>query len=339
MTTPLAVPAVPGQAVAPQQPRPLRRHRGLFWAGVLAALAATAGGALITTSAYVSQSEPATAAVEYFHDLESGNAAGALGLGALPAGSRAYLTSQVLDAELSLAMISGVRVLTSVRHGDAATVDVEYQLGALQVSDAVALTRHGRRWRLTRAAVPVHLAVPGGIDRMSIAGAPVPTSPTLFFPGVLPVAVDTPDLTLGALPVVHLDGAVPHTLALHLSAPGRQQVDDAVQATLAACLSGKAAPAGSTCPVQVPNEADARVVPGTIRGRVITSTLDHLLTITVDPSAGGLLDISGSVSVNATYQQLDFDNQPVHDSGKLTLTLKAHCYATTPTKLVWGATP
>lgn len=325
---PQAVNGHPANSPA-EQPRPPRHHRGLFWVAVLAALAAVAGGALITATAYVSESEPQTAAVAYFHALGRGDAAGALGLGELPPGPRTYLTREVLDAALSIATITDVRVLAVVRHGDTAKVTVEYQLGSQQVSDGVSLVRHGRGWRLTRTAVPVHLNIAAGADRMSIAGARVPTATTLLFPGALPVALDTPNLDLGGLHVVHLDGAASQTLQPQVSAAGRRQVGNAVRAALQACLSGKVS---SDCPPP----AQSTAVPGSVRGR-LAGDVAREVSIDVDPGAAGLLDISGNVIVNGSYQELDFQNQPVHRTGTLELAVRAKCYASAPSRLAWGA--
>lgn len=327
MTRPPAVDEYP--VTPPEQRRQPRRHRGLFWVAVLATLAAVAGGALITATAYVSESEPETAAVAYFHALGRGDAAGALGLGDLPPGPRTYLTHEVLHAALSVATISGVRVLAVVRHGDTAKVTVEYQLGSRQVSDGVSLVRHGRGWQLTRTAVPVHLHIAAGAGRMTIMGAPVPNTTTLLFPGAVPIALDTPNLDLGTLPVVHLDGAVPQTLEPHVSPVGRQRVSDAVRAAVQACLSGRIS---SSCPAPV----QATVVPGSVRGR-LAGDIARELTIDLDPGAAGLLDISGNVTVNGTYRRLDFDNQPVRKTGTLELAIRAKCYASVPSRLAWGA--
>jgi hypothetical protein len=336
MTNPIMRPPAVGDF--PAEPpahhrRPPRHHRRrLFWFAVLVALAAVAAGALIIASAYVSESEPETVAVAYFHALGRGDAAGALGLGDVPAGSRTYLTSQVLDAALSIAKISDVRVLSATRHGRTAEVTLEYQLGAQQVSDAVSLVRHGRGWRLTRTAVPVHLQVVAGAGRMSIAGARVPTTTVLLFPGALPVALDTPNLNLGGLHVVHMNGGVGQVIEQRLvpevSLAGQHRVSDAVRAAVQACVSGRAS---GGCP-----RPPSRVVPGSVRGSV-TGNVEKPLPMTVAGSAG-LLKISGHVTVRGSYQQLDFDNQPVRRTEPLKLEINAQCYATDPTRIAWGTT-
>jgi len=66
----------------PRPERPARhrslpsRRRGLFWAGVLAAVAALVVGGIVTIGAWVSESAPATAAVAYFHALVGGTRPG-----------------------------------------------------------------------------------------------------------------------------------------------------------------------------------------------------------------------------------------------------------------------
>lgn len=325
---PPAVGYVPAGPPAAQR-RPPRHHRGLFWVAVLAALAALAAGALITATAYVDETEPETAAIAYFNALGRGDAPGALGLGDLPAGSRSYLTSEVLDASLSIAKISEVRVLSVVRHGRTATVTLEYQLGPQQVSDAVSLVRHGRGWRLTRTAVPVRLKVIAGVDRMTIAGAPVPNTAVLFFPGALPLALDTPNLSVGAPPVVHLDGPPLPPIQPDVSRVGKQRVEAAVRAAVQACVSGRAS---RSCPR--PASAQSPVVPGSVRGRV---TGDNL-TVSIAPGPAGLLQVNGNVIVKGSYQHLNFSNQPVPGTGNVELTISAQCYATDPGKIAWATT-
>jgi hypothetical protein len=335
MTTPVM--RSPAVGDLPAEPpvghrRPPRHHRGLFWVAVLAALAAVASGAVITATAYVEESEPETAAVAYFEALGRGDAPGALGTGDLPPGPRTYLTRQVLAAALSIAKISDVQVLSVARHGGEAKVTLEYQLGSKQVSDAVSVERHGRGWRLTRTAVPVQLRVTAGADRMSIAGAALPKTTVLFFPGALPVVLDTPNLSL-PLKVVHLDGdGGAQQLAPQVSRPGHRRVADAVRAAVQACLSGRTS---RDCPPPA-RSAERIAVPGSVRGRV-TGNLEKQLTIGVADNAG-LLKISGIVTVKGSYEVLDFNNQPVPRTGPLELSISAACYATDPSKIVWGET-
>ena len=244
MTNPVTHPTALGDfPVEPpaQHRRPPRHHRGMFWIAVLAALAAVASGVVITATAYINESQPQTAAVDYFQALGRGDAPGALALGDIPPGPRTYLTSQVLDAARSIAKISDVRVLSVARLGHQAQVTLQYQLGTQQVTDTVSLVRHGRGWRLTRTAVPVQLHVAIAADRMSIAGARVPNGPVLLFPGALPVAFDTSNLQLdSASQIVHLTGGTLPPIQPQLSAAGQKRVSDAVRAVVQACLSGRA---------------------------------------------------------------------------------------------------
>jgi hypothetical protein len=154
----------------------------------------------------------------------------------------------------------------------------------------------------------------------------------LLFPGALPVALDTHNLDLGALQVVHLNGGVPRDIQARPSPTGQRQVSDAVRAAVQACLSGKTS---GGCPPP----ADQRVVPGSVRGR-ITGNVEKQLTPSIAPgSRSGLLQIFGTLTVEGSYQQLDFDNQPVRKTGSVKLNISAQCNATNPAKLVWVATP
>ena len=325
----------PEAGTAPARHRSLpSRRRGLFWAGVLVALVAVVGGTLITVTAWTSESAPETTAVAYFQALGRGDAPAALGLGDVPPGVHTYLTREVLQAGLKIARISDVRVLSVTRTGRTARVTLQYQLNystgsPATVTDAVTTVRHGRGWRLTRTAVPVRLDAQAAGARMNIAGAPVPTASVLFFPGALPVGLDTPNLEVNQL-VVHLNGAVPNIVAPKVSSTGQEVIGSAVGAAVRSCLTGNAA---GPCPVPT----DPRVVPGSVRGAV-TGDLADQLSISIQPDANGLLAVTGVVDVKGTYKRLDFNNQPVTKTGPVELMINARCYASNPGKLVWEST-
>jgi hypothetical protein len=324
----------PEAGAAPARHRSLpARRRGLYWVGVLAALAALVGGGYVTITAWVSESAPETAAVAYFRALARGDAAAALGLGDVPPGVRTYLTGDVLRASLKVARISNVRVLSADRAGDSARVTLQYQLNyahavPVTVADAVLTVRRGRNWRLTRTAVPVRLQIESGSARMSVAGAAVPTDTVLLLPGALPISLDTPNLDLGQL-VVHLNGAVPNQVQPKISEAGRQAIGTAVAAAMRACIGGGQVP--GSCPPP----ADALAIPGSVHGTIVGDLADQL-NVSVESDVNGLLDVNGTVDVKGTYQRLDFDNLPVPKSGTVELKINAHCYATDPGKIMWA---
>ena len=300
---------------------------------VLAALAALVGGGIVAMTTYLGARSPDTVAVAYFRALAQGNATGALALGELPSGPRTYLTGDVLRAAQRIAKISDIRVLSVDQRGSSAKVAVQYELAypgnPATVTDAVAMTRHGRSWRLSTVAAATMLAPESGAARLAIDGATVPTTRVLFFPGALPVSVDTSNLDIGQQ-VVHLSGSVPTELRPEVSATGRRAVADAVAAGLRACLGSQGT---ATCPTP----ADPRAVPGSVRGTLTGNLVDDL-TVAVDAGPDGLLEVTGSVEVRGSYQQLDFNNLPTAKAGIVSLSIRAHCYATTPAKLVWETT-
>jgi hypothetical protein len=280
----------------------------------------------------VSESAPATAAVAYFHALGRADAAAALGLGDVPPGVHTYLTSEVLQASLRVARISNVHVLSVDRSGRTARVTVQYQLNypdgpATLVTDSVNAERRGRTWRLTRTAVPVHLQVTAAAARMSLAGVAVPTRTVLLFPGPLPVSLDTPNLTLGQL-VVHLNAANDMKLDPQVSSTGTQAVAQAVATAVRACINAKTS---GPCPMP----ADPQAIPGSVRGAV-TGDLTSQLKVEVEPNPNGLLTVTGTINVNGSYQQLDFNNLPENKTGTVQLSINALCYATQPNRIVWG---
>jgi hypothetical protein len=328
-TQPLAFAAPPP---SPKRVRLPRRHRGVFWVAVLTSLVALVAGTFTAVTTYAGATAPDAIATEYFRALSHGDAARALAFGDLPAGPRTYLTSGVLRAALKVAGISDVTVLSVDRRGDTANVNVQYQLGfrrkQVTVSDEVALSRHGGSWRLAATAVLFRIAAPLAGHRLTLAGAALPERAVLVFPGALPVGVDTPNLEIGEQ-VVHLTESKPRTVRPTLSTAGKRAVQAAVASALRACLGPNPSP---SCPVPT----DARVVPGTVHG-TLSGDLGQELTIQVAPGPDSVLDIRGSVAVRGSYRQLDFDNLPIAKSGTTDLAIRAHCNATNPGKLAWGA--
>jgi len=324
----------PEAGAAPARHRSLpSRRRGLYWVGVLVALAALVGGGIIVVTAWTSESAPETAALAYFHALERGDAPAALGLGDAPAGVHSYLTSDVLQLSSNVAKIDNVHVLSVDRSGRTAKVTLQYQLisssgKALAVTDAVDIVRRGHSWRLTKTAVPVRVQFGAGGSRMSVGGTPVPNRTVLFFPGALPISVDTPNLELAPV-VVHLNGASPQPLEPTVSEAGTQAVAEAVAAAVNQCLRSRA---DMSCPTA---DDPITVVPGSVRGTVDAAAVADHLKIELDPNANGLLKITGPVAVKGSYQVLDFDNQPVHKTGTVKLAVSAECYASNPGNIVW----
>ena len=299
--------------------------------GVLASLVALIGGGLITVQAWLTESAPQTSAVAYFRALARDDAAAALALGNVPSGVRTYLTREVLQASLDIAKISNVRVLSVHRSGGTADVTLQYQLDyktrRITVTDKVSAVRHGRSWRLTTTAAPVHLRVQSGANRMSIAGTPVPKQTVLFFAGALPVNLDTPNLDIG-MQVVHLNGSVLKAIQPRVTPAGNQAVGAAIEDVVARCARGQAS-------ARCPQPADSRLVPGSLRGTLSVNDL----TITVDKlNANGLLRITGTAAVTGSYQELNFENVPETKPGTLELPIDARCYATDPGQLDWKAT-
>jgi hypothetical protein len=332
---PSPFPAQPLMFAAPQPPtkrvRSPRRHRGVFWVAVLTSLVALVAGVFVAVTTYVSATAPDTIATDYFRALSRGDAAGALAYGDVPAGPRTYLTGGVLRAALEVASISDVSALSVDRIGDRANVTIQYQLGfrgnQKAVSDTVMLNRHATSWRLAETAASVQIIAKVAGHRLTLAGSALPAGSVLVFPGALPLSVDTPNLAIGE-EVVHLSEKPSRTLRPTLSKAGTQAVQAAVVSAVRACLGANPSP---SCPVPT----DARVVPGTLHGTP-TGNLGDELTIQVT-GPDGLLDVSGSVAVRGSYQRLDFDNLPAATSGTTELAIRAHCYATNPSKLVWGA--
>jgi hypothetical protein len=321
---------LPLPAQPPRIPSPPRRHRGMFWVAVLAALAALAGGAVVAVTAYLGASSPDAVAKAYFRALGRGDAPGALAMGAVPPGSRTFLTSDALRAADKIGKLTDVTVLSVAQAGGKAQVTVQYQLGfrpnPVVVNDTVHLTKHGHTWRLDETAVETRLDPEVAGRRLTLAGAAVPSGMVLLFPGALPMTVDTPNLDISDR-VVHLDGFVPSNVEPEVSSVGRQAVVAAVGSAVQACLDAKRV---APCP----SANDDRAVPASTRG-TLPRDVGANLDITVADGPDGRIDVNGTVEVRGRYQRLDFDNLPVTRSGNIALVVKAHCYATDPSKLAW----
>jgi len=248
--------------------------------------------------------------LQYFQALQNGDAAAALGFGTVPAGSHDLLTPTVLAAQNAIAPIDGVAVKDVLPSGDSAVVDVTYTVGRQAEQDSVSVARHGHGWRLDDSAIPVHLNPTGGSALASFAGDQVPGGDYLMFPGAVPVTYDTPDLELVPYAsVVRFVGNGSVDVEAAVTAVGMTAVVPALRGALAQCLAGRS-DAQPLCPVP----DDDQDVPGSLRGTV-TGVDPGKLDVTV-VSADGRIDIAGTVSVKATYQELDRNNiasRPVDD--------------------------
>jgi hypothetical protein len=319
-------------------PAPLpRRHRVVFWAAVVASLAAVAGGGYLAVTRYQEETAPERVVLDYLTALASGDAAGALAYGDLPEDDRDLLSDEVLAAQLAIAPISSIAVSPAVGSGETVTAEVRYELGfdsgPQTVEDTITLAKTGRTWRLAEVAVPVSMRVTYGASRATIAGAEVPDGRQLVFPGALPITFDTENLELDETTRVvrfSQDGDLEEQA--ELSAIGHEAVATALDAALASCLDGTAA-ALTLCPLPT----DARSVPGSVRGTLVEPASE---TVLIETQSGndGLVKISGQVTVSGEYQQLDFNNQHVAKSGDIVIFVRAACYATSPDVLIWRTT-
>ncbi|PZS20016.1 MAG: hypothetical protein DLM57_02550 [Pseudonocardiales bacterium] len=311
-----------------------RRHRGLFWAGVLLALSALVGGGLFAYLAYAATAGPDGAVKGYFAALARGNAPAALGFGDPPAGAHQLLTSTVLGAQLEIAPIRHVDIVATKQTGDTATVSVRYELGFVdgsrQVSDDVKVVRRDGTWRLTRTAATTRLRLLGARDRATILGAVVSDEPLLVFPGAVPITFDTPYLRLDAeSSSVKLSTPAESHLTAQVTAAGRSVVGAAVLAALRGCLAG-GAHADPRCPLPA-----ARAVPGSLRGSVTAAEVRRSATFGVAASSTGVITVWGHITLSASYAALDFSNQPVAKHGVVTLALTASTYAKDPVTIGW----
>ncbi len=310
------------------------RHQHLFWIALLLATAVTLAGVSVAIGAYQGAADPATVLRAYFSAVASGDAAGALGYGDLPAGRHDLLTADVLAAQNAVAPITDVTVLHVQHTGtDSATVDVGYTLdfpsGPTVVLDSVPMVRLRHDWQLVRSAVREQVDPGNGSTLATFAGAVVPTGDYAMFPGAVPITYHTPNLDADSSSrAVRFAGTGEMQVNAEVSAAGRRAIAPAVQAALVACLAGRGSPQ-PLCPVPDPSTA----VPGSLRGRV-TGRPGAALELVVT-SSDGAIDISEEAAVSGTYQSLDENNLTSAVTVK-SVGLRAHTFATTPGKIMWA---
>lgn len=322
--------AVPGRApsVAGSSGR-----QGGFWLALLLAAAVGLGGAAFAAGAVQAAALPETVVRDYFAALQRGDAAAALGYGALPPDRHDLLTDQALAAQSAVAPIGSVDVIATDRRGDTATVGVRYTLalpsGPEHVVDGIPVVRSGTGWRLARSAVAVTLTPGDGGGRASVAGSALPDGGFALFPGAMPVAYDTPNLDPApAARVVRFLGDPSVTLDAVVSAAGRAAITPVLSAALSSCLAGKSG-TEPLCPL--PDSIAG--VPGSLRGT--GGRLDlAALSLRVNGPTGAIM-VSGRATLTGSYQDLDQNDLPRTD--KVTaVAVHATCPAGDAGALVWS---
>jgi hypothetical protein len=323
--------------------RPQARHRGLFWLAALVSVFAVAGGGFIAINSYFNSAQPSAVVTSYFAALARGDAARALSYGPVPPGNTSYLTADVLKDQLAVGAISHVQVLTVARTGtagDSAKVNVSYQLSGPGtghvVTDTVPMIRKNRRWWLADTAVTTKVSLSRAQQRATFAGAAFPTGSVLLFPGALPIKFDTANLELGAGSSVQFTGGNNAGLLVEASAAGIGAARASVGAALTACLADTSTDV--FCPVPGLGSTTVRAVPASLHGTLANKATDGL-AVTVSPAPTGILLIDGAVSVNGHYVSLAYANTtaPV-SSDKISVTIAAQCYASTPDAVTWRTT-
>ncbi|WP_375477579.1 hypothetical protein [uncultured Jatrophihabitans sp.] len=323
-------------------PRRLGVRRGLATRQVatlqIAALGGVAlllGGAAVAYVAYTDEGDPTQVVRDYFAALSAGDAPRALSYGDVPGGSHELLTSAALAEQQRIAPLTGFEARASTIHADRASVQVRYRLGFAgrpqDIGTTVGLRHVDGHWRLDRVAATGQLAIQQAAARASLLGGAVPAASVSLFPGALPIGFDTPYLQLDAVhDHVELADAAPRLdVQVKVSARGSRAARAAVGAALRACLDGRGP---VTCPL--PGE---RYVPGSLRGSL---RLDFArgLTVSVLDSAAGVLEVTGSVRLRASYRRLDFDNVESAGHGSVELPIRSAGYAVAPLRMSWEQT-
>jgi hypothetical protein len=311
------------------------RSRAVFWVAVLVAVLLLIGGSVVAATSYGAASGPDDVVLAYFGALRDGSASRALAYGDLPAGSRALLTGDVVQLQSRIAPIDDVAVVAVSRAVDQATVTLQYQLGFAtgpeEITDTIPLVHRAGRWRLAEAAVPMTMHFQRAQHRLAVATATIPSGTVLVFPGAIPVTFDTPSLQLAAdARVVRFRRTAASVLPVDLSPTGRTQITAALSGAVRRCVTS----ADARCPLSTLPPGAQPVIPGSLRGSV-RGDLARTMTVRLANGPDGRVDITATATVVGSYQQLDFENVPVTRSGTVTVPLRAHCWVTSPTKIVW----
>ena len=313
-----------------------RRRRKLLVLAVMVGLGAATTGVLAYRDIADSNS-PSTIVGNYYAAVASGDAPEALAYAENPPSSP-YLTSTVLKQQLALAPMRDVRVGTVAVHGDSATVDVSYHLAFADtthdVSDQVALLRHGSSWRLAAVAAPIAVSPSTeNADRVMLAGRPLRTTMrTDLFPGALPVTTDTDAIVVRGDPAVSLANAGAATelqVEVAVSPARRSQVITALTAALNKCL------AANSTDVRCPLPSVDRPVPGSLHGSLVTPFSADSLYVTPADEGRGILQVSGEVQVKASWKAWNFNNIAVPDSETVAVKVKATTALDQPDTIYW----
>lgn len=313
-----------------------RRHAAAFWSAVIAASLLLGGGVLVAALGYGATAGPDGAVRGYFAALARSDAPAALAFGDLPSGPHTLLTSTVLREQQRIAPMRQFSIKSTRRDGTRATVTIDYTLefpgDRQQITDTVQVRETDGSWRLVRAAIPTQLEVVRAAQRATIVGAGIPEGTVLVFPGAVPIRLDTPYLELEAAEDSVSFTAGPTTqVSATVSEAGKKAVRSAVSVALRSCLDGSSR--DRRCP-----QPTERCVPGSLRGALVGAIGDDL-TVDLDQTATGTLDITGGVRVRVrgTYRKLTFRNRTVVGSGQLRLPIRASAYAVGPLQIVWAA--
>ncbi len=307
-------------------------RRGLYWAGVLVAVALLAVGVLVAVLGYARTAGPDGAVRGYFAALARSDAPAALAFGDVPPGPHTLLTTTVLRDQQRIAPLRQFKIASTDRQGSTAIVAVTYTLAfpgqPVPVDVEVGVHQAGGDWRLNRVAVPTTLEVSEAVQRESIVGANIPAGQTLLFPGALPIRFDTPYLQLAPLSDSVSFAALEATPVVVTPTPAaRTAMARAIRAKLVACL---AAPSPDvTCPLP-----DERCVPGSVRGSVTGGVVTSGVEV-VPGDPVGALNYRSTVAVTGTYRRLNFHNRAVLSRGPIMLAVHAAAYAMAPLQVRW----
>ena len=310
---------------------PRRLRRGVFRFLVALAVLAVVGGLAVAYLGYRETAGPDGAVKGYFAALRRGDAPSALAFGNLPAGPHTLLTSQVLDEQRALGPIEKVKIRHTDRHGNGATVSVDYTIAFPgrpdPINDKVDVVKQGSSWRLVASAIRTRLDVTGASDRATVLGGALPDGEMLVFPGAAPVRLDSPYLELDAPSAVVTFASTPDTSINVVVTPrGEREAKDAVVAALRRCVTAGADP---RCPL--PN---GRAVPGTMRGQ-LPADAAKALSVSVGTDPVGQIEVRGTLRIQGSYSLLDFDNVASVQRGRLTVTVRAKAIAVSPLVVSW----
>lgn len=241
---------------------------------------------------------PSDTVLRFFTALSTNDAQGALAELATTPANTSFITDGVLAAAHAKGAIADINVPAT----NSTLVPVSYTLAGEPVTDRISVEPVGNGYKISTALNSGGISLKDKIRAqlpLTMAGQAVDSDTIVLLPGVYPLTTVTDQLQYGTGTIVikHLtDTLSSNDLKVSVTDSGKASTDDAVIASLAACVAQKSfAPEGCPFSFSVPG-AD----PATVSWTLLSRPADDLM-ITVSPSDISQSTVEVPLSVRITY--------------------------------------